>query len=302
MQKITPFLWFDNQAEESSKFYTSIFKKSKILITMRYDGAGAEVSGRPKGSVMTVTFRIEGQDFTALNGGPIFRFNPSISFMVQCTSEKEIDFFWEKLSAGGNVMMEFGMYPFAEKYGWLNDRYGVSWQLIFNQQMPVSKKQKIVPCIMFVGANNGRADEAIKQYTSIFPKSKTLFISRYAKGDPDKEGNINHGRFRLCGQEFGIMESSGPHEFTFNSATSFVVDCKTQKEVDYFWNKLTAGGAEVQCGWLSDKFGVAWQIVPEILEKLLASKNKEKSEKVMAAMLKMVKIDIAGLKKAFGKK
>ncbi len=158
MQKITPFLWFNDQAEEAAKFYTSIFKKSRILNTARYGEEGKKVSGRPKGSVMTVAFEIASQRFIALNGGP---------------------------------------------------------------------------------------------------------------------------------------------QFKFTEAISFVVNCKTQKEVDYFWKKLSAGGQEVQCGWLKDKFGVSWQIVPEILSELLSAPDAAKSQRVMQALLKMVKLDIKALKQAY---
>ena len=161
MQKITPFLWFNDNAEEAVKFYTSIFKKSKIGKIARYDEAGEKVAGRPAGSVMTIEFEIEGQDFIALNGGPHFK---------------------------------------------------------------------------------------------------------------------------------------------FNEAVSFVVSCKTQTEVDYYWNKLSAGGKEVQCGWLTDKFGLSWQIVPTILGELMSDKDPAKSQRVMEAMLKMVKLDINKLKAAYAGK
>jgi predicted 3-demethylubiquinone-9 3-methyltransferase (glyoxalase superfamily) len=161
MQKITPFFWFNDNAEKAVKFYTSIFKKSKIGKIARYDEAGEKVAGRPAGSVMTIEFEIEGQDFIALNGGPHFK---------------------------------------------------------------------------------------------------------------------------------------------FNEAVSFVVSCKTQTEVDYYWNKLSAGGKEVQCGWLKDKFGLSWQIVPTILGELMSDKDPVKSQRVMEAMLKMVKLDINKLKAAYAGK
>ena len=161
MQKITPFLWFDNNAEEAVNFYTSIFKNSKILKVARYGEAGSKASGRPKGTVMTIEFKLNGQEFTALNGGPIFK---------------------------------------------------------------------------------------------------------------------------------------------FTEAVSFVVNCKTQKEVDHFWEKLSKGGQEVQCGWLKDKYGLSWQIVPDILVKLLQDNNAKKSQKVMLAMLEMKKININALKKSYGQK
>lgn len=122
MQKITPHLWFDNQAEEAVSFYISIFKESRIVSVARYGEAGAEVSGRPKGTVMTVTFQLEGQEFIALNGGPVFAFSPAISFLVHCETQEEVDELWEKLSEGGEI----------EQCGWLKDKYGVSWQIVPN--------------------------------------------------------------------------------------------------------------------------------------------------------------------------
>jgi len=119
-QKITPFLWFDNQAEEAVNFYTSIFENSKIGSAARYDEEGSKAAGRPKGSVMTVAFQLAGQDFVALNGGPVFKFSEAVSFVVNCESQKEVDHFWEKLSAGGEEV----------QCGWLKDKFGLSWQVV----------------------------------------------------------------------------------------------------------------------------------------------------------------------------
>jgi len=158
LQRVTPFLWFDHQAEEAATFYVSIFKNSRITSVARYDDAGAKASGRPMGSVMTVAFELDGQQFTALNGGPLFK---------------------------------------------------------------------------------------------------------------------------------------------FTEAMSLVVNCQTQEEVDHFWKNLSAGGQEVQCGWLRDGFGVSWQVVPTVLIEMLQDKDPEKSKRVMAAMLRMTKISIEGLKHAY---
>ena len=144
MQKITPCLWFDSQAEEAAKFYVSIFKNSKIGNMTRYGEAGAEVSGRPKGSVMTVTFEIEGQEFVALNGGPHFTFSEAISLMVQCETQQDIDEMWGKLSQGGE----------EGPCGWLKDKYGLSWQIVspeWNEMLrdkDVEKSERVMKAIL----------------------------------------------------------------------------------------------------------------------------------------------------------
>jgi len=144
MQRITPCLWFDSQAEEAAKFYVSIFKNSKVGNMTRYGEAGAEVSGRPKGSVMTVTFEIEGQEFVALNGGPHFTFSEAISLMVKCETQKEIDEIWEKLSHGGE----------EGPCGWLKDKYGLSWQIVspeWNEMLrdkDVRKSERVMKAIL----------------------------------------------------------------------------------------------------------------------------------------------------------
>jgi predicted 3-demethylubiquinone-9 3-methyltransferase (glyoxalase superfamily) len=122
MQKITPCLWFDSNAEEAVNFYTSIFKNSKIGKISRYGKEGYEIHGKPEGTVLTVEFELDGQTFTALNGGPVFKFNEAISFQVYCESQSEVDYYWEKLSKGGDEK--------AQQCGWLKDRYGVSWQIV----------------------------------------------------------------------------------------------------------------------------------------------------------------------------
>ena len=296
MQRITPFLWFDNQAEEAVEFYRSVFNNSKREESTHYNEASSNASGQPKGSVMTIPLQLYGQNFIALNGGPIFKFNPSVSFFVNCKTADEVQTLWDKLSVGGKALMPLDKYPFSEKYGWIQDKYGLSWQLILSVG---EIKQNIVPSMLFVHNVCGRAEEAINFYTSIFNDSKILSTFRYgANQKPDKEGTLAFADFILDGQIFAAMDSAHPHDFAFNEAVSFVVNCESQKEVDCFWQKLSDGGSEGQCGWLKDKFGVSWQIVPTVLSKLLQDKDREKSKRVMQSMLQMKKIDIEGLKKA----
>lgn len=298
IQMITPFLWFDNQAEEAVNFYTSIFKNSRIKFITRYSAEGARASGMKENSVMTAAFRIEGQEFTAINGGPMFTISPAISFFVNCDNLEEIDRLWAKLSEGGNIFMELDKYPFSEKYGWVQDKFGVSWQLILPGRI-----QKIAPCFMFTGEQHKKAEEAINFYISVFRNSSIIQLELY-KGEEGPEGAVVHAKFALDGQEFIAMDSHMELPYSFNPAISLVVNCETQEEINYYWEKLAEGGYEgaQQCGWLQDKYGVSWQIVPATLGELLSDPDPAKSGRVMQAMLQMKKIDIHALKQAYGEK
>ena len=292
--KIIPCLWFDNQAEVAVNFYISLFDNSKTGNISRYGKEGFEIHGQKEGTVLTVAFQLNGQSFTALNGGPIFKFNPSISFFVVCETEKEVDFLWEKLSEQGTVMMELGKYDWSEKYGWLNDRFGLSWQISLDKLENTGRK--FSPALLFMGPNHLLAEEAVHFYTSVFPESAIKGILKYRADENEKEGTVKHAQFTLLNQTFMIMGNSMPNDFNFNEAISFQVICKTQDEIDYYWQKLTEGGNEGQCGWLKDKYGLSWQIIPEILEELMS--NPEKSGRVMQAFLQMKKFDIEKLVQA----
>jgi predicted 3-demethylubiquinone-9 3-methyltransferase (glyoxalase superfamily) len=290
MQKIKPCLWFDNQAEEAAKFYGTVFKNSKIGKVARYSESGAKASGQPAGSAMTVEFQIDGHQFLGLNGGPIFKFTPAVSFFVGCESEQDINEKWSKLSAGGRVRMELNKYPWAEKYGWCDDKYGVGWQLIL-----VDNKKRLGPAFLFSGDKFGLGEQAIQFYTSIFDHSKLEMMAK-----DEKTNSVMHAAFKLEDQDFFLMETPDKnHNHEITHAISFIVNCKNQEEVDSFWTRLSAGGAEEQCGWLKDKFGVSWQIVPSVLGELMSDADKTKTEKVMKALLKMKKINIAELNSAF---
>lgn len=291
MQKITPHLWFDKEAKEAARFYVAIFKDSKLKNTTR-------LHNTPSGSVDIVTIELLGQEFTLISAGPLFKFNPSISFLVACKTKEEVDELWGKLSKGGSALMELGEYPFSEKYGWVQDRYGLSWQVMFIGDHV--KKQKITPMLMFVGEQCGKTEEAVNFYASVFRNAKIGDFLRYGKGEePDKEGTIKHAAFVLEGQEFAAIGSAYEHQFTFNEAISFMVHCDTQEEIDYYWSKLSADPKAEQCGWLKDKYGLSWQIVPTVMEEMLKDKDKKKIARVTEAFLKMKKLDIKKLKEAY---
>jgi predicted 3-demethylubiquinone-9 3-methyltransferase (glyoxalase superfamily) len=298
-QKIKPCLWFDRQAEEAANLYVSIFNSSKVGRTTRASKAGFEIHGLPEGTVMTIEFEIEGYKFIGLNGGPLFKFTPAISFLVACKTKEEVEALWKKLSEGGSALMELGEYPFSERYGWTQDRCGLSWQVMAMGDHKI--KQKITPTLMFVGEQRGKAEAAIRFYASVFNDAKIGDILRYAKGEePDQEGTIKHAAFTLENQGFAAMDSAHEHTFVFNEAISFMVGCETQEEINSYWEKLTAdGGQESMCGWLKDKFGVSWQVSPTALAGMLRDPDNEKVERVTNAFLKMKKFDVAELEKAY---
>ena len=283
--KITPHLWFDTEAKEAAEFYVSVFDNSRITsITTIHD--------TPSGDAETVAFQIMGYDFMAISAGPYFKINPSISFHVRCATVEEVDQIWEKLSAGGTALMELGEYPFSKRYGWIEDKFGVSWQVIYTEG---DFDQRITPALLFTGDVAGKTEEAINFYASVFQDAKAAVLQRYVAGEePDKPGTVKYAQFILYGQEFGAMDSAWPHEFGFNEAVSLIVNCKDQAEIDYFWEKLSAVPEAENCGWLKDKFGVSWQITPWNILELLA-RNPAKTTPVM---LQMKKVIIADLEKA----
>jgi predicted 3-demethylubiquinone-9 3-methyltransferase (glyoxalase superfamily) len=295
LQKFATCLWFDSNAEEAIRFYASVFENSKIGSIAYYGEAGHEFHHRPNDSLMTICLTIDDQELMGLNGGPVFSINPAISFYISCKSESEVDSLYKKLSNGGSVLMELNQYPFSQRYAWVNDKFGVSWQLNFTDQT----SQKISSSLMFTGEHQGQAEQAIKFYTSIFKNSNVDYLSKYEEGEP-AAGTVKHAAFKLDGQQFIAMDSPIEHDFGFTPATSFVVNCKTQSEIDEMWEKLTAnGGLPGQCGWLTDKFGISWQVVPTIIERLVTDKDKSKREKVLTAIMKMQKLSIAELEKAY---
>jgi len=300
-QKVIPFFWFNHEAEEAMKFYASVFDNAMVDSIFRYPTGSTEphMAGMG-GKVLTGSFHLSGQQFLCLDGGPMFKFNPSISFFVNCATEQEVDRTWAKLSEGGSVLMElkeysfFKLSAFNKKFGWTSDKYGLNWQISLHPP----RKQKITPFMMFVGPNHGKAEEAMKFYTSLFPNSEILDIQRWGAEGPEAEGTIKHALFQICGNEYAVMESKQAHEHTFNEAISLTVDCKDQEEVDFFWSKLSAHPDSENCGWLKDKYGVSWQIIPTAFTRVMRDSDQSKSQRAMQAVMKMKKIDIATITKA----
>lgn len=297
-KKIIPHLWFDNQAKDAAEFYCSVFPDSRVTSLNR-------IHDTPSGDCDIVSFTLWGHDFMAISAGPVFKFNPSVSFMVNFdpaqdeNAKTKIDEVWAKLSEGGEALMPLGEYPFSERYGWIQDKYGLSWQLIVTNP-DGEERPFIIPSLMFVGDVCGKAEEASDFYLSTFENSNRGELARYPAGmDPDKEGTVMFTDFKLVGQWFVAMDSAREHNFSFNEAISFMVNCEDQQEIDHYWEKLSAVPEAEQCGWLKDAYGLSWQIVPAVMGTMMKDADAKKVDRVTQAFLQMKKFDLAALQRAY---
>ncbi|WP_332453811.1 VOC family protein [Chryseobacterium aquaticum] len=281
---IFPCLWYDGDAKESADFYCQVF-------------GGTITTDTP----VVLNIEFFGQKLMLLNGGPQFKKNASVSFMVLCETEEEVEKYWSPLSENGLVLMELGEYPWSKKYGWVRDRFGVTWQVYLGEKQG---EQKIIPTLMFIHENNGKAMEAMELYTEVFPNSKIGNVLKYGDGVGNESHeipeNVQHAHFEIDDYSFFCMDNSYDHEFDFNEGISIVVMTDNQEQTDHLWNSLTKdGGRESMCGWLKDKFGMSWQIVPKKLIQLMNDPHQEKAQKVVQAMMKMQKIVISDLEEAY---
>ena len=299
MQKIIPHLWFDKEAKEASQFYVSVFGEGSKIED------ATVLHNTPSGDCDLMEFALWGHKFMAISAGPFFKFNPAISFMLNFDPSQDANAFshikemWEKLSEGGTVLMPFDEYPFSKQYGWVQDKYGVSWQLILTNPEG-EPRPKIVPSLMFAGDVFGKAEEAFNNYVSIFKDAKLGMVSKYPTDmGPNKKDTIMFMDAMLEGSWFAAMDAGGQHNFVFNEAISLLIECDTQEEVDYYWKKLSYVPQAEQCGWLKDKYGIAWQVHPKIVGKMLKDPDQAKVSRVTAAFLQMKKFDIAALQKAY---
>ena len=296
-QKITPNLWFDGNAQEAVDFYVSAFPNSKILTKTYYpksiEEGLADFQLDLAGEILTVEFELGQLRFTAINAGPDFKVNPSISFMVNfdpsvdSQAREHLDTLWSKLMDAGQVLMPLEAYPYSERYGWVRDRYGVTWQLILTD--PEGEPRPfIIPSLLFTQQNTNHAEEAINFYVSVFDNAKIGALNHYPQDTgPAKAGALMFGDYVLANQWFAAMDSAAEQDFTFNEAISLSVSCKDQAEIDTFWEKLSSDPQFEQCGWCKDKFGLSWQIVPENMDELMQKPD------AFAHMMAMKKLIIA---------
>lgn len=290
MKRIVPHLWFDNQAMEAATFYTSLFERSGIK-------GSTIIEDTPSGNAEIVSFTLAGLDFEAISAGPFFKFNPSINLIAKSRSKEEIKRLWEELTKEGSELMTLDEYPFCELYAWVEDRYGLTWQLMYDKDL--TEKHSIIPGMLFSNTACGLAEDAINFYLEVFNNSSLNFISKYDAGEaPDPRAKVNYSEFTLDGFEMVAMDNAMEADFDFNEAFSLIIKCKDQEEIDYYWDKLSANSEAEQCGWIKDKFGVSWQVVPENMEEILFEGTTDEKQRVTQAFLQMKKFDIAELEKA----
>ncbi|AZA55264.1 VOC family protein [Chryseobacterium sp. G0201] len=279
---IFPCLWYDGDAKQSAEFYCKVFD-------------GKITTDTP----VVMNIDLFGQKIMLLNGGPQFEKNASVSFMVICESEDEVKKSWDQLMDGGMALMPLDSYPWSKKYGWVRDKFGVTWQLFLGEKQ---NEQKIVPTLMFIHENNGKAMEAMEFYTQTFPNSSLGNVLKYKDGGEANEvpENVQHAHFVIDGYNLFCMDNSYDHKFDFNEGISMVIMTDDQEQTDHLWNTLTSdGGRESMCGWLKDKYGFSWQIVPKKLIQLMSDPDQEKAQKVVQAMMRMQKIIIKDLEDAY---
>ncbi|MCR2800453.1 MULTISPECIES: VOC family protein [unclassified Microbacterium] len=298
MQRIVPNLWFDHNAAEAAEFYTSAFPGATSTVTARYPNEGLPgFQSDFAGAELTVDVEIDGYRLSFINAGPEFRPNPSVSFMLNFdrmlfggdanVARERLDALWERLVDGGEVMMELAAYPYSPRYGWVQDRYGVSWQLILDEDGD-EPRPFLMPSLMFGGDAQNRAREAVEYYTSLFEGSRIGTIAEYPEqAGPAPAGAIMFCDFQLEGQWFTAMDSAVPQDSSFTCGVSLEVSCPDQAEIDRLWSALSAVPEAEQCGWLADRFGLSWQIVPENMGELMRRPG------AYARMLDMHKLVIA---------
>ena len=275
MQRIIPNLWFNHTAAEAAAFYASVLPNTRETNRTQYPTEGLpDFQQELAGDVLTAEFEVDGYRFIGINAGSEFQPNPSVSFMLNFdpsrddTAREQLDATWDGLSEGGQVLMELGSYDFSRRYGWVQDRYGVSWQLILTD--PAGEPRPFVlPCLLFGGPAQNRATEAIEHYTAVFPDARAGQVVRYPEPTgPAMAGGVMFGEMELLGQWFAIMDSGVDQDFTFTPGVSLMVEVADQTELDRYWAELSTVPEAEQCGWCIDRFGLSWQVVPADLDML----------------------------------
>ncbi|MFB7249235.1 VOC family protein [Microbacterium sp. NPDC056234] len=278
-QKIVPNLWFNRDADEAGGFYSEVLPRTSARVSARYPDDVPDWQSEFAGDTLVLDLDVDGYQIALINAGDEFRPNPSISFMLNFdplafdddadAARRALDETWKGLSSEGRVLMDLGEYPFSRRYGWVEDRFGVSWQLILTDPEG-GPRPFVIPQVMFSGPVQGKAQEAAEFYVSLFEEASLGFIAEYPEPTgPAAAGDVMFGEFQLAGQPFAMMDSAVAQDFAFDCGVSLEVRCADQTEIDRLWEALSAVPEAEQCGWLADRYGVSWQIVPENMGELM---------------------------------
>jgi predicted 3-demethylubiquinone-9 3-methyltransferase (glyoxalase superfamily) len=294
MQKIVPNLWFNQSAAKAARFYASIFPRARVVDTQYYPTDGLlDFQTEFAGQELTVSFVLDGYRFVAINAGAEFKVNPSVSFMLNFDPASDpdardhLDALWTALAEGGEVLMPLGEYPHSPHYGWVQDRFGISWQLILTNPAG-APRPFIVPTLLFGNQAQNRAAEAAAYYAAAFPGSRIGTDVRYpVQTGPASPGAVMFTDVELFGQWFALMDAAVEQDYTFNCGVSLMLECADQPEIDRYWQLLSAVPEAEQCGWCADKFGLSWQIVPAKLGELILNADS------YAKLMGMKKIEIS---------
>lgn len=304
MQKIVTNIWCNRNAEEAGAYYASVFPDATSTVESRYPESGLldfqrDFAGEPLTVAVEIPDGEKPTRLTLINAGDEFRPNSSISLMLNFdplmfggseeAARDRLDLVWRALSDGGTVLMPLGEYPFSARYGWVEDRFGVSWQLMLTDPEG-DPRPFVIPSLMFSGAVQNRASEAIDFYTSVFEDSEAG--GRYPYGEPTGPATpeaLMYGEFRIGEQWFAVMDSAVEQDAPFTCGVSLEVLCADQAEIDRLWEALSVVPEAEQCGWLADRFGVSWQIVPANMGELMEHPG------AFERMMPMKKIIIAEL-------
>lgn len=297
-QKIVPNIWFAGNAGEAGEFYTTALPQASAHVAMRYPDELPDFQKGLEGEPVVVDLDVAGFRITMINSDDTARPTPSISFMLNFdplmfdgdadAARTALDETWAALSDGGQALMPLGEYPFSPHYGWVQDRFGVSWQLMLTDPTG-DPRPFVITQIMFSGDVQDRAREAVDLYLSLFDDTAYGTVVAYEQASGKAAaGSIMFGEFRIGEQWFSFMDSNVQHEFGFTPGVSLEIRCADQAEIDHFWNALSAVPDAEQCGWLVDRYGVSWQVVPENMDELLA---KPGAYQRMLGMKKLVIAD-----------
>lgn len=293
MQKIVPNLWFDHTAAEAAAFYAQVLPNTRVTGTEYYPTEGlADFQADFAGSELVVNLDVDGLEFVLINAGPEFRPNPSISFFLNFDPSRDpqarehLDEVWAGLVDGGMELMPLGEYDFSPHYAWVQDRYGVSWQLMLTNAAG-EPRPFVVPSLMFTGGVRNRAEEAMKFYADLFGGTASVPARYPQQTQLAAPGSVMFGEMNLFGQWFAGMDSPVEHAFNFDPGVSLQVNCAGQEELDRFWAALSTVPEAEQCGWCVDRFGVSWQLVPDNLGELMSRPG------AYAKLMGMKKIEIA---------